>query len=322
MDNILLLDTSVGSLNKGDDIIMKCARHQLAPITKNKFILTLPTHVPAFHWYQVIRRSYSQNKYSNAKYKFVCGTNLLTMDMFNRFPQWNINSLNCFPLKDSVLVGVGAGRGEVIKNYTRKLYKKVLSHQYYHSVRDERTKRLLEGLGLKVINTGCPTMWSLTPEHCREIPIKKSKSVVFTITDYSKDQKRDQQLINVLKNNYEKIYFWVQGSGDMDYYKTFRNTDGIEIISPSVDAYEEILKTDVDFVGTRLHAGIYALRHKKRSIIIAIDERARGMSENYNLNIIERDDLDQLEKLINSDIETNVNVNFENVHKWMSQFVV
>lgn len=55
MDNVLVLDTSVGSLNKGDDIIMKCVRYQLSDITKNSYILTLPTHVSPFHWYQVAR---------------------------------------------------------------------------------------------------------------------------------------------------------------------------------------------------------------------------------------------------------------------------
>ena len=76
MDNILLLDTSVGSLNKGDDIIMKCVRHQLLGITNDKFTLTLPTHVSPFHWYQVARRSNRVQIYSDAKYKFVGGSNL------------------------------------------------------------------------------------------------------------------------------------------------------------------------------------------------------------------------------------------------------
>lgn len=321
MENILLLDTSVGSLNKGDEIIMKCARNQLRPITENKFVLTLPTHVPPFHWYQVIRRSATQNLYSNAKYKFVCGTNLLTMDMLNRFPQWNINMFNYGPLKESVLVGVGAGKGTIITNYTKKLYNKVLSHNYIHSVRDERTKRFLEEMGLKVLNTGCPTMWSLTPQFCKEIPTKKAESVIFTLTDYSKNPIKDQLLIDILNKNYKNVYFWVQGSGDLSYFKSLNHIQDIKVISPSLDEYEIILKTDVDFVGTRLHAGIYALRHKKRSIIIAIDERARGMNETYNLNIIDREDMDHLEKLINSEIITKVNVNFENVDKWISQFV-
>jgi polysaccharide pyruvyl transferase WcaK-like protein len=320
MESVLLLDTSVGSLNKGDDIIMKCARHQLSEINKNKFVMTLPTHVPSFHWYQVVRRSHDQNFYKDAKYKFVCGTNLLTMDMFNRFPQWNINLFNCEPIRNSILVGVGAGKGDQISNYTKKLYKKVLSHKYIHSVRDERTKRFLEDMGFKVLNTGCPTMWSLTPELCKEIPTGKSESVVFTLTDYSKDIVRDQQLINILNANYKNVYFWLQGSGDYNYFKTFNNIDNISIISPSVEAYEQILQTDIDYVGTRLHAGIFAMGNKKRSIIISIDERARGMNETYSLNVLERKDIQKLEDWIHSEIITRVNVNYEIVNKWLAQF--
>lgn len=322
MENIILLDTSVGSLNKGDDIIMRCARYQLADVTRNKFVLTLPTHVPPFHWYQVIRRSYAQNIYRNAQYKFVCGTNLLTMDMLTRFPQWNINLFNCEPLKESILVGVGAGKGNTITSYTKRLYKKVLSHKYIHSVRDERTKRFLEEMGFDVINTGCATMWSLTPELCKEIPTHKSESVIFTLTDYSKDPSKDQLLIDVLNRNYKKVYFWVQGPGDLSYFKTLNHIQNIIVVSPSVDEYEAILKTDVDFIGTRLHAGIFALRHKKRAIIIAIDERARGMNETYNLNTIDRNDMSKLEKMINSEMITDVKVNFEHVKRWLSQFVV
>ncbi|MDQ0917499.1 polysaccharide pyruvyl transferase family protein [Paenibacillus sp. V4I5] len=322
MENVLLLDTSVGSLNKGDEIIMKCARRQLSEINKNNFVMTLPTHVPAFHWYQVVRRSYAQNFYKDAKYKFVCGTNLLTMDMFNRFPQWNINLFNCEPLRNSILVGVGAGRGEQISNYTKKLYKKVLSHKYIHSVRDERTKRFMEDMGFKVLNTGCPTMWSLTPELCKEIPTGKSESVIFTLTDYSRDIERDQKLINILNANYKNVYFWLQGSGDYKYFKTLDNIQRINIIPPSVEAYENMLSMDIDYVGTRLHAGIFAMGHKKRSIIISIDERARGMDETYNLNVLERKDINKLEEMIHSKIITNVNVNYEVVNKWLAQFQV
>lgn len=321
MDNVLLLDTSVGSLNKGDDIIMRCIRYQLSDITKKNFALTLPTHVSPFHWYQVARGSHRVQIYSNAKYKFVGGSNLLTMDMLTHFPQWNINLFNCGPLKGSVLVGVGAGKGNKINTYTKYLYKKVLSKEYIHSVRDERTKNIMENMGFKALNTGCATLWSLTPEFCKEIPTNKAKSVIFTLTHHDKDIEKDQMLIDVIKKNYEITYFWVQDSGDLSYFNNLRNTQGIKIVPPSVDEYEEVLKSDIDYIGTRLHGGIYAMRNKKRAIIIAIDERAQGMSETYNLNTIDRNQFENLENMINSKIITNVNVDFQNVKTWMDQFI-
>ncbi|MBE7101571.1 polysaccharide pyruvyl transferase family protein [Bacillus cereus] len=320
MDNVLVLDTSVGSLNKGDDIIMKCVRYQLSDITKNAYILTLPTQVSPFHWYQVARGSHRVKLYSDAKYKFVGGSNLLTMDMLTHFPQWNINMFNYGPLKGSILVGVGAGKGNKINAYTKMLYKKVLSHEYIHSVRDERTKKFLEEMGFKALNTGCATLWSLTPEFCKEIPTKKSDSVIFTLTHHSKDLVKDQLLIDVLRKNYKNIYFWIQDASDFLYFENLSNTENIKVVPPNIEAYEKVLNTDVDYIGTRLHGGIFAMRHKKRTIIISIDERARGMSETYNLNLIERADFDNLEKMINSKIITNVKVNFEVVDQWLKQF--
>ncbi|WP_064091685.1 polysaccharide pyruvyl transferase family protein [Rossellomorea aquimaris] len=321
MENVLVLDTSVGSLNKGDDIIMKCVRYHLAEITKDAYVLTLPTHISPFHWYQVVRNSHRVKIYSNAKYKFVGGSNLLTMDMFTHFPQWNINIFNYGPLKGSILVGVGAGKGNKVNAYTKMLYKKVLSNNIIHSVRDERTKNILESMGFKAINTGCASLWNLTPEFCEAIPKYKSNSVVFTLTHHSKNIVKDQFLIDTLQKNYENIYFWIQDADDLNYLKTLNNTQKINIVPPTIEDYEQVLQMNIDYVGTRLHGGIYAMRHKKRSIIISIDERASGMSLSYNLNTIEREDLEKdLEKMINSNIKTEVKILSENIKDWKEQF--
>lgn len=322
MENVLLLDTSVGSLNKGDDIIIQCVRNQLSEKTKNAYVLTLPTHVSPFHWYQVARNSNRVQVYSKAKYKFVGGSNLLTMDMLTHFPQWNINLFNYRPLKGSILVGVGAGQGNKINGYTKMLYKKVLSHEYVHSVRDERTKMFLEEMGFKALNTGCATLWSLTSELCEKIPKTKSDSVIFTLTHHSKDIFNDQLLIDTLNRNYENIFFWIQDAKDLNYLKTLNNINNIKIVPPTIEEYEKILNTDIDYIGTRLHGGIFAMRHKKRAIIISIDERASGMSETYNLNIIDRSELNNLEKMINSEIITDVNINFDVVNEWLEQFEI
>ncbi|MNI15088.1 Polysaccharide pyruvyl transferase [compost metagenome] len=244
------------------------------------------------------------------------------MNMLTHWPQWNINIFNYGPLKGSILVGVGAGKGNKLNGYTKMLYNKVLSHDYIHSVRDERTKQILEGMGFKALNTGCATLWSLTPEFCKEIPTHKSDSVIFTLSPYSTTEhlKEDQLLIDVLNKNYKNVYYWIQGENDLAYIKGFRNTNNIKIIPPALEEYEKILHTDVDYIGTRLHGGIYAMRHKKRSIIIAIDERARGMGDSYNLNLIDRNKISNLENMINSEIVTDVRVNFDMVKMWLKQF--
>ena len=94
MNNVLILDTSIASFNKGDDIIMECTRKELAPLLEQSFELTLPTHVSPFHWYQVLRNSLYVQQFRNCKYKFVGGSNILIPHLLTHFPQWNINLFN------------------------------------------------------------------------------------------------------------------------------------------------------------------------------------------------------------------------------------
>lgn len=216
------------------------------------------------------------------------------------------------------MMGIGAGAGNKSNWYTIYIYKHMLSKEYYHSMRDERSKDYVKSLGLKALNTGCVTMWMLTPDFCKQIPTEKSETVVFTITG---TDARNQQLVNILKNNYSRIVFWPQGHLDFDSFKALRNTNGIEILPATKDAYDQFLtNTETDYVGTRLHGGVYAMRHKRRAIIIAIDERARGINENNNLNCIEFDQLEKLDDMINSSLETKIKMPFEEINKWRAQF--
>ena len=321
MKKILLLDTSVASQNKGDDIIMECVRKELQFILKDNFEYTLPTHVSPFHWYQVWRNSNRLQSYSDCELKFIGGSNILCKDLLTHYPQWNINWFNCKPLIGSIGVGVGAGAGEHTNWYTRKMYQRILSHDYYHSVRDERTKEFVESLGLKAINTGCVTMWMLTPEFCKTIPAKKSERVVFTLTRRGEHDTDDQILIDTLQDNYGEVFFWPQGMFDDEYLHSFRNIEGIKVLPASKSAYDEFLKKNqTDYVGTRLHGGIYAMRHGRRAIIIAIDERAREINMNNHINCVDKKEINQLPNVINSEFETKLNMNFEAIEHWKSQF--
>lgn len=321
MDNILLLDTSIASLNKGDDIIMECVRRELNYLTKERFMLNLPTHVSAFHCYQIWRNSVRLQIYRNCHLKFVGGTNLLVPNLLTHFPQWNINIFNYQAIKGCVLVGVGAGAGDTPNAYTRYLYKRVLNNGYIHSARDQRTADIITAMGLKALNTGCVTMWMLTPEFCKTIPTQKASRVVFTLTASAKKDARDQFLIDTLIKEYDKVYFWIQGYGDLNYLKEFDNIDTIKIIPPTIKDYHDLLsQKDLDYVGTRLHAGVYAMRHAKRAIIIVIDERAREINKSNNLNCLEKNSIKELPTLINSDFETKINMPLDTIEQWKNQF--
>lgn len=324
MDNILLLDTSIATDNIGDDIIMECTRKELAPILSKSFVRNLPTHVSPFHWYQVMRKSNALMSFANSKLKFVGGSNILIPNLLTHYPQWNINMFNYQPLKGCILVGVGAGAGaEYGSNwYTRHIYRNLLNSDYYHSARDERSKKYMEYLGKKAINTGCVTMWMFTPDFCKTIPTKKANKVVFTLTaGYGAQMDADQSIIDTLLKNYQEVYFFPQCVGDFEYLHKFQNIDQIKILEASKQAYDEFLtNNDTDYVGTRLHGGVYAIRHARRAIIIAIDERARAINAKNHLNCIERNDIQQLDAMLNSEFETKIVMDFEAITQWKSQF--
>ena len=67
---------------------------------------------------------------------------------------------------------------------------------------------------------------------------------------------------------------------------------------------------------------MFALQHKKRTIILAIDNRVRDMKRTYNLNSIERDNIEELEKVLLSEWETKICINKKNIEKWLSQFEI
>ena len=322
MEKILLLDTSIASFNKGDDIIMECTRKELKPLLEPNFELTLPTHVSPFHWYQVLRNSSAYKAYANCRLKFVGGSNILIPNLLTHYPQWNINICNYQALKGTIMVGVGAGAGaEKGSNwYTRYIYQHMLNKEYFHSARDERSKQYMESLGLKAINTGCVTMWMLTPEHCASIPKKKADKVVMTITSGCFDE-RDQQILDILLRNYNEVYFWPQGLGDYKKFITLRGSSDVRVLPAGKDAYDKYLsENDTDYVGTRLHGGVYAMRHKRRAIIIAIDERARAINEANHLNCIDKSEINNLEDYLKSDIETKIAMPFDEIKRWRTQF--
>ena len=150
---------------------------------------------------------------------------------------------------------------------------------------------------------------------------KKASRVVFTLTDYSVDRENDQNLINILLENYSEVYFWPQGIRDIKYFESLENTKGITVLSPSVQDYGKLLsESDIDYVGTRLHAGIYAMQHKVRSLILVVDNRAADMAVTYNINTVSRD-TQNLADIINSDIITDIMINEEGIKEWKSQFL-
>jgi polysaccharide pyruvyl transferase WcaK-like protein len=318
MKKILLFNPAISSLNLGDEIISYSSKSIIYEIFKSDtFYVEFSTHTPISNNYL--------NYFKDANFRFILGTNLLQGVMNGSFRQWDITKNNTKYLQPVILLGVGWWQYKNdINNYTKSLWKSLLSKDFLHSVRDEYTKQKLNSIGIyNVLNTGCPTMWKLTKEHCNKIPITKSNNVIFTLTDYNQDTINDRKLIEKCLNNYKKIYFWPQGYNDINYLHKLDINEGlINVLEPNLKAYDNLLKSsnDIEYVGTRLHAGIRALQLNKRSIIIGIDNRSLEKKKDFNLVVLKREEIEKLDQMINENWKTDIRLNEKDIKIWSSQF--
>lgn len=314
---IIRFDTSLGTDNLGDYIIM----HYCGRILREMF----PKHTTVSIGTHLMPTEEQENTVKQTKLKFVCGTNLLTSNIEHHWrwilPDGVRRKMN---YRNAILLGVGWGEyQDECSDYSRMIYRTMLNPCVLHSVRDQYTLSKLQQAGFKnVINTGCPTTWALTPEFCLDIPTQKAREVVTTITDYRRDSEKDSEMLAILSRNYDHVYLWLQGRHDEEYLQSLNVPANLTTIPASLAAYEEVLrKGGVDYVGTRLHAGIHALNCKIRSIILAVDNRATEMGRDVNLPVIQRDAIsEELEKKIQSDFATQIRINQENIDRFQAQF--
>lgn len=311
---VLLYDPSIDTLNSGDYIIKDYCFGQIKECIQGEF-LSISTHKP------------EKKPTGKFEYQIVCGSNLLFPKM-ERQGQWNYPLQYRF-LNHICLLGVGWYKYDdtEISGFSKLWYKKILENGMIHSVRDSYTESRLKSIGIEnVLNTACPTMWNLTKEKCECIPHGKAKNVVTTVTDYRKDPKRDRYMFEVLAQSYEKVFVWLQGSLDKEYIDTlltgFDRMEQIEFIPFELSKYDECLNShDVDYVGTRLHAGIRALNFSRRTIIIAVDNRAVEISKDTNLPIIKRECCEnELREYILGEFKTEIFLPEENIKRWKEQF--
>jgi len=313
MEKISVFDTTISSYNLGNDIIMEAVVKYLNELFPFSFVVRVPYMEITSNTLKFLRKS---------DYIFFGGTNSLSSRM-ESYKQWGVNLFNSLFFKNVILMGLGwwqyQGR---VSLYTKYLLNRLLTKEYMLSVRDSYTENKLRSINFKnVINTGCPTLWELTNDHISSIKKERSEKVIFTLTDYNKDPIRDKKLISILTREYSSVYFWVQGWGDYEYLKQLTDISKIEILNPNLDSVNNILELqDIDYIGTRLHGGIRALQKGKRTIIIGVDNRSLEMQKDYNLPVIDQNNLVSLNSLINSSMEIKLNIPFDNIKKWKGQF--
>lgn len=304
-----LFDVSVCSTNLGDQIITEFVMKELNKLLLNHQITNVPTHdFIGLHAYKQILRS---------KFSIVGGSNLLSSNMpFYR--QWKLKLFDPLIISNVILLGVGWWQYQESTNlYTKLALKNLLSKHNFHSVRDSYTQEMLNKIGIpNVLNTGCPTMWGLTPEHCFDIPSLKADNVVTTITDYNFDGEIEREFLELLLKNYKKVYVWLQGDNDRIRLQEIGMLSKLHVIPPSLSAYRNIIANrdlSLDYIGTRLHAGIYALNYKIRTLVLAIDNRAIEISKDTNLPSCSRKDVKYIQEWIYDNRKTTITLNLKNI---------
>lgn len=312
--DVVLFDPALYSANLGDSIIEYYCDLQLREIVADKRCFKVPTHqCPNPEEFKQIQ---------SAATKIVCGTNLMTPH-YEEFSNWKMPEY-LRGYKNIVTLGVGWGYYcPDISKVSKFVYQCILSKDKLHSVRDSYTEQKFHEMGItNVINTGCPTIWNLTPELCSEIPTSKTKRVITTLTDYAQNNVLDKTLFDLLFKNYEEVYVWIQGNHDYEYLCQLVDVNRVHVVERSLQKYTDLLKEgNIDYVGTRLHAGIHALNHKIRTVIIAVDNRAIEMGKDFHLPVIERINIEnQLENLIRSELEISISLPVSKIETWKKQF--
>lgn len=313
-DQTVLLDTGMGSENCGDHIIMENCLLQLEGCADTAAMGHVPTHrFPNEAELACLKASGR---------KILCGTNILSGRM-RAYGVWQLGA-QVAPYCGTLLMGVGFdSKDEGYDRYTQGMLQTILAKDGFHSVRDTFSEKKLRTMGISnVLYTGCPTMWNLTPEHCAAIPRKKARNAVCTVTDYSRDPKNDSAMLDILLENYDTVYLWLQGRDDLCYVRELGYEDKLKLIPGTLADYDTVLALDdLDYVGTRLHAGIRALSKGHRSLVVSIDNRAECIGADTGLPTIRREDIPiALRERLEEKFETKINMPWDNIEKWKGQF--
>lgn len=311
-----LYTTMHKSPNIGDLVISRAVHRELRQIFGHAVeIVRIPSHqFPSLG---------SLRSIADAQHVFVGGSNLLWYRLL-RPASWKIGPLGLARYRNLILFGVGWGAYNIKPNlYGRWVSNFILSHDGLHSVRDGFTRNIVDkDFGMaNVTNTACPTMWCLTEDRLAAIHTSKGEECIFSLTDYDKDPQRDGQLIHDLIDNYgDRLLFWPQGDGDLEYCRSLGYTG--RVIERSLDALLKLLTSGVefDYVGTRLHAGVLCLEHRVRSLVISIDNRAREIAADTGLPTVDRSDRETMRRWMAGGSEIRIRLPLAEIERWKQQF--
>ena len=309
LKTVTVIDTSFGTWNLGDEIIMQAVNDVIHDMFPDARVFRVPSHEA------LSRQSYYFLRQSDLC--FIGGTNVLASK------GWRLRWFDSIFLRNAICFGVTWGGVSPKPSFRdRMLLRRVLDGHQIHSVRDRFTQQLLDQIGVISVSTSCPTMWKLSPEHCATIPQEKAKNVLFTLTAYLREPFADRAMIDILKKHYQTLYFFPQMHGDYTYIQAL-NIKGVHVIGQNLRSYDHLLANEeVDYVGSRLHGGIRALQFKKRTLVIGIDHRSVEIANDTGLPVLPRAELNKLESWITGSVPTEIRLPTENIANWKANLRV
>ena len=310
---VYVFDTAIASNNLGDAIIMDAVWGVFHEIFGRD---ARPPRI-ATHTY-MSRHTYGT--LGDCELAIVGGTNILKSHMFVR-ANWRLRPYDMFFIKNVVLLGVGWQQYQRRDTdvFSRLLFSRILSRTFVHSVRDEYTLAKMHRQVKNIAYTACPTLWPLNAARCSKIPTTKAPAVIVSLTYYRPDP-ADTGLIELLRNEYETVYFWCQQDSDREYLAGLKVGTALETID-DLDAYDRLLETGrVDVIGTRLHGGIRALQRGCRALILAVDNRALELARSTGIPVVDRRDMDTIRGWIRASPQVSITLPWEAIDAWKRQF--
>lgn len=321
---IAVFDTAAGSQNLGDEIIMRAAMGVLRELFPQAHLWALPTH-DTFG-------AAGRKRLRHSLFSIACGTNLIHADMPAK-GLWKLPlgvqhapaHIGRYQPRNLALMAVGSN-AQPLSGAASRFLKRNLWAGLPVSARDIATSKLLEEAGIAAAHTGCVTMWDLPDDHTATIGKDKADAVVVCLTGTRRAARdyveRDALFLDAVAKAYGKRFLWPQGQVDLEYYLSFGRSD-FEILPHSLDAYEKLLRSglQLDFVGSRLHAGIFAMMHGCRPLVIKIDNRAADIGDSVGLPTLASTDIAALPGMITASRPTRINLPRAAIDTWKATLV-
>ncbi len=327
---IALLDPALAdhkgteSSNLGDLIISNSVIGILQDLFPKMEILRFPTH-------SFLTRG-QMKLINNAWLGFIGGTNLLHSDMLHQRQLMLRDGklLWLFPgIQNLILMGCGWGPQPEMKMKikTKLLFKKILHPEFKHACRDRfSVEKMEKEAKIPAINTACPTMWGL--DGCTTNLTGRNDTCLFTLTDYAIDRTRDSRMIEILLDHFNKLVFFPQGMGDMNYLYSLpvytANKSKFSVLPHSIDEFYRFVKgTQFIYAGTRLHCGIYCLTENVPAMIIGIDNRSSEIAKDTYLPVCPGNHMELMVNWLNQQkvFEYPVTLPLSSIKNWKKQFI-